>query len=66
MIVVDHINIKDGYVSGHLHGKNPDIWENKRDYMNLCQLRQLDNPKEPLEIHYSIKRNRRVYNGVNR
>lgn len=66
MVVVDHINIRDGYVSGHLHGKNPDIWENKRDYMNLSQLRKLDNPHEQLEINYSIKRNRRVYNGVNR
>ena len=65
-VVVDKINIRDGYVSGHLEGTDGDSWENKRDYMNLSQLKNADNPQEPLEISYSVKRNRRVYNGANR
>ena len=66
MVVIDEINIRDGYVRGHLDGTDGSIWENKRDYMNLSQLRKADNIQEPIEISYSIKRNRRVYNGVNK
>jgi hypothetical protein len=65
-VVVDSISVKDGYVSGHLEGTNGDLWENKRDFMNFSYLRKLDNPEEQIDINYSIKRNRRVYNGANR
>lgn len=65
-VVVDSISVEDGYVSGHLEGTNGDIWENKRDFMNFSCLKKLDNPEEQIDINYSIKRNRRVYNGANR
>lgn len=65
-VVIDTINIRDGILTGHIEGTNGKSWNNKRDYITLGCLRKLDNPEEELEINYIIKRNRRVYNGVNR
>ncbi len=65
-VIVDNINLKDGYLSGHVEGTDGEVWENKRDFMSFCYLRKLDNIDEELEINYSVKRNRRTYNGVNR
>lgn len=65
-IIIDNINIKDGYVSGHLLGTVGEDWKDKRDFMTLNSLRKTDNLKEELEMSYSVKRNRRIYNGANK
>jgi hypothetical protein len=65
-IIIDDINIKDGYVSGHLLGTVGEDWKDKRDFMTLNSLRKTDNLKEELEMSYSVKRNRRIYNGANK
>ena len=65
-IIIDDINIKEGYTSGHVEGTRGEDWKDKRDFMTLSCLRKKDNINEELEISYSVKRNRRIYNGANR
>lgn len=63
-IVIDSINLIDGYANGHLLGSDASKWQNERGYMRFDCLKNPDDNKIPIEINYSIKRNRRIYNGV--
>lgn len=58
MVIVDKINLGFGCISGH----NDYTTSN---WLYFIYLRDLENPQERMKINYSIKRNRRFYNGVN-
>lgn len=65
VVVVDTLNIKEGYVHGHIYGTEGKTFNDMREYMCLdCIMKE--NETEPIRLDYSIKRKGRIYNGANR